>query len=180
MSDLDNPLWKDPNLDFNQYITAEPAPVVFNDKIYLYFTAVGANTNVNTTLQVIGLTTYNGSTWTQAESVLEPDQTIYPRSTYIGYSTPNAIVTSGKIHLFFDIVKAEPWQQVMIHRAVSADGKSGWLHDSAPLLAKENYSWTEAEIRSPSALVHENKLYLYFAGHRALDLAIGLEIYDLF
>ena len=168
------------NMDFNQYVVAEPAPVVFNGNIYLYFTAVGANAGVGTTLQVIGLSTYNGSTWTSPVQVLEPDQSIYLRTggpiDYIGYSTPNAIVRNGKMHLYFDVV-ADPWKQVKIHHAVSDDGTSGWIHDSAPLLNREDFTWTQEEIRSPSALEYNNKLYLYFAGHTGFNLAIGLEIY---
>jgi len=176
LSDPDNPVWVDPNLQFNQYVVAEPGPVVFNGKIYLYFTAMGANAGVGTTLQVIGLATYDGSTWTLPEKVLEPDQTLYPRASYYGYSTPNAIVRNGKIHLYFDVV-ADPWKQVKIHHAVSDNGTSGWIHDSAPLLNREDFSWTQEEIRSPSALEYNNKLYLYFAGHTGLNLAIGLKIY---
>ena len=49
-----------PNLTFNQWISAEPAAVVFQNKLYLYFTAVGAKIGLGpgpgTPLQVIGLT----------------------------------------------------------------------------------------------------------------------------
>ena len=165
------------NMDFNQFVVAEPAPVVFNGNIYLYFTAVGANAGVGTILQVIGLATYNGSTWTSPVQVLEPDQSLYPRASYYGYSTPNAIVRNGKMHLYFDVVIEDPWKQVKIHHAVSDDGINGWIQDSAPLLNREDFTWTQEEIRSPSALEYNNKLYLYFAGHTGFNLAIGLEIY---
>jgi len=166
-----------PNLDFNQYIVGEPAPVVFDNKIYLYFTAVGANSGVGTTLQVIGLSRYNGSTWTAPVSVLEPKQALYPRALYVGYSTPNAVLTGGKIHLYFDVI-AEPWKQVKIHHAVSDDGVGSWTQDSSPLLNKEDFDWTTEEIRSPSALIYNGKLYLYVAGHTGSNLAIGMKVYD--
>lgn len=165
-------------LDFMQWVAAEPAPVVFNNKIYLYFSAVGANETVMSNLQVIGLTTFDGSTWTAPELALVPDQTLYPRAgdAYMGYSTPNAIVIDGKVHLYFDVVEL-PWRQVKLHHAVSSDGRIGWTQDSAPLLEREDFSWTEEEIRSPSALYYNNRLYLYFAGHTDYNLAIGLKIY---
>jgi len=174
-----------PNLDFNQSVVGEPAPVVFNGKIYLYFTAVGASTDVGTTWQTIGLVTYDGTGWDAPRRVLTPDLDIYPRITgdeYIGYSTPNAVVKDGKVHLFFDVVLNSPWTQVKIHHAVSSDGETGWTQDSEALLYRSDYFWTENEIRSPSALVYGNNLYLYFAGHYYEGsepcLCIGLKIYN--
>ena len=163
-------------LNFMQWVVGEPGPVVFDGKIYLYFTATGPNEGVGTTLQVIGLTIYDGSSWSEPVSVLEPDQSLHPRSLFYGYSTPNAIVSGGMIHLYFDVV-ADPWRQVKIHRAVSNDGLSAWVMDNESLLVREDFAWTQEEIRSPSALEFNDKLYLYFAGHTGLNLAIGLKIY---
>ncbi|PKL16571.1 MAG: hypothetical protein CVV49_15550 [Spirochaetae bacterium HGW-Spirochaetae-5] len=175
-----------PNLDFNQYAVGEPAPVVFNNKIYLYFTALGADSALGTTWQTIGLvTSSDGDSWSTSARTLTPVLTQYPRTTgneYIGFSTPNAIVLDNKIHIYCDVVLNSPWTQVAIHHAYSSEGETGWIHDSAPLLEQSNYSWTASEIRSPSALEYNNNLYLYFAGHY-LDggnpiLSIGLIIYD--
>jgi predicted GH43/DUF377 family glycosyl hydrolase len=163
------------NFDFNQFIVGEPAPVVFNGKIYLYFTAVGASVTVGTTWQVIGLATYDGTSWTAPQKVLEPDLAQYPRASYVGYSTPNAVLRDGKIHLYYDVV-ADPWKQVKIHHAVSDDGLA-WTQDTSALLDQSDFSWTAAELRSPSALPFNGKLYLYFAGHAGTDLSIGLRIY---
>ncbi len=170
-----NPLGA-PNLDFNQFVVGEPGPVVFDGKIYLYFTALGANSSVGTTWQVIGLTIYDGTTWSTPQSVLEPDLDLYPRLSFIGYSTPNAVVKNDKIHLYYDVV-ADPWKQVKLHHAVSDDGISGWLQDASSLLNKEGFDWTQEEIRAPSALEYNEKLYLYFAGHTGTDLSIGLKKY---
>ncbi len=174
-----------PNLDFNQSVVGEPAPVVFNGKIYLYFTAVGASIDVGTTWQTIGLVVYDGTNWDAPRRVLTPDLLIYPRSSgdeYIGYSTPNAAVIDGKVHLFFDVVLNSPWTQVKIHHAVSSDGESGWIQDSGALLQRSDYYWTESEIRSPSVLVYGGNLYLYFAGHyydgSVPNLSIGLKVYE--
>ncbi len=189
--DGDNPIvsptdpYAAPNLDFNQSVVGEPAPVVFDNKIYLYFTAVGAASEVGTTWQTIGLTVFNGTAWDSPRRVLTPDLTLYPRTSgeeYAGYSTPNALVIDGSIHLFYDVVINDPWTQVKIHHAVSTDGETGWVQDSAPLLQRSDYFWTESEIRSPSAIVYQDNLYLYFAGHYfdgpVFNLGIGLRIYN--
>lgn len=163
-----------PNLTFNQWITAEPAAVVFNNKIYLYFTAVGANIDVGTTLQVIGLTTStDGVTWSTPQSVLTPDQSIYPRATWLGYSTPNAFVADGRMHLFFDVVQASPWKQLKIHHAVSDDGMTGWAHDSSATFSKTQFTWTSNEIRSPALLLNGTTLHMWFAGDNGTTLGIG-------
>lgn len=163
-----------PNLTFNQWITAEPAAVVFQNKIYLYFTAVGANLSVGTTLQVIGLTTSSdGQNWSTPQSVLIPDQTLYPRSTWLGYSTPNAVVLNNQIHLFFDVVQASPWKQLKLHHAYSNDGVSNWHQDTLSIFNNSSFSWTSNEIRSPSVVIDGLNLHLWFAGDNGTTLGIG-------
>jgi len=171
--------YSEPNLDFNQFVVGEPAPVVIDNSLYLYFTAVGADVEVSTTWQVIGLTRFDGSKWDEPRVVLKPNKKLYPREEYIGYSTPNALVIDGSVHLFYDVVKDKPWTQSKIHHAFSKDGITNWVEDASAIMAKEDYRWTKAEIRSPSALLHHNLLYLYFAGHvlkPSINLSIGLEI----
>ena len=168
-----------PNLDFNQYIVAEPAPVIFNNKIYLYFTASGASQEFSEAIYVIGLiTSPDGENWSDPEMVLEPEQEIYPRSIYAGYSTPHATVIENKVHLFFDVA-IDPFQQIYIHRAVSEDGKTNWEHDEKALIYKDDFKWTTLEINGPSALVKDEKVYLWFAGNNNKNLGIGLVIYYL-
>lgn len=163
-----------PNLDFNQYIVAEPGAVVFNNKIYLYFSALGANTGVNTTLQVIGLTTSSdGTTWSAPQKVLEPDQTLYPRATWIGYSTPQPVVMNDEMHLFFDVVQASPWKQLRLHHASSGDGSTSWSHDSAAIYMAGAFPWATNEIRSPAPLLDGTTLKLWFAGDNGAVLGIG-------
>jgi sucrose-6-phosphate hydrolase SacC (GH32 family) len=170
------------NLDFNQFITAEPAAVVFNNKIYLYFSAVGANTGVMTTLQVIGLTTSgDGTTWSAAQSVLAPDLIQYPRpsvaSGWLGYSTPTAAVLNGQVHLYFDVVEqvdATTTKQHRLHHASSIDGITGWAQDSTSIYSNTNFTWAADEIRSPSVLLDGTSLYMWFAGSTATPtLSIG-------
>lgn len=172
-----------PNLDFRQFVVGEPGPVVRGDTLHLYFTAVGANPGVGTILQVIGRMSAvdDGGRlrWNDPMSVLEPDQTLYPRQRYVGYSTPNAILRDGEIHLYVDVVEDDPWRQVALHRVISPDGMTAWVHDDAPLFRREDFSWTREEIRSPAVLDHDGRRYLYFAGHTGLDLSIGVAIFPV-
>lgn len=174
-----NPAGK-PNLEFNQYIVAEPAAVVFNNKIYLYFSAVGANARVDTTFQVIGLSvSANGRTWTTPRTALIPNQSIHPRSTWIGYSTPSAAVISGKMHLFFDVVQDSPWKQLRIHHASSVNGVSAWELDSSSIFSESNFSWASNEIRAPTAYLDGTSVQLWFAGDNGSVLSIGQAACDL-
>lgn len=166
-----------PNMDFDQFVTAEPAPVVFNGKIYLYFTALGANASVGTTLQTIGLIeSSDGVTWSTPQQVVIPDQTLYPRaSNWKGYSTPHAAVLDNKVHLFVDVVTDTPFSQDKIHHLVSSDGKTGWVHDSTAIFDKSEFAWTTNQIRAPAVLLSGTTLYLWFAGDAGVtNLGIGL------
>jgi predicted GH43/DUF377 family glycosyl hydrolase len=172
-----------PNLDFNQWIVAEPGAVVFNDRLHLYFTAVGAHQSVGTTMQVIGsMSSLDGVTWSTPAQTLLPDQGLYPRAAgYLGYSTPAGVEIDGKLHLFFDVVRDAPaWQQVKLHHAVSQDGRTGWIKDGSSIHAFDDFHWTATEIRSPSPLLVGSKLYLWYAGHHLGGAAgVGLSICDL-
>lgn len=172
------------NLDFNQYIVAEPAPVIFDNQIYLYFTALGADAGVGTTLQTIGLvTSADGVNWSAPERVLRPDQVIYPRSSnWKGYSTPHAIVLNNQLQLYFSVINDSSGdRQVKIHRAVSNDGKSGWVHDSVEIFDRTEFSpWANRDLRSPALLLDGTTLYFWFAGNGDtsnfpnVDMGIGL------
>jgi len=163
-----------PNLTFNQWITAEPGAVVFQNKIYLYFSAVGANLSVGTTLQVIGLTTSSdGVTWSAPQSVLEPSQSVYPRSTWLGYSTPQATILNRKVHLFFDVVQASPWKQLRIHHASSETGDGQWLQDSSSHFSQNQFPWISNEVRAPTVLLDGTSLSMWFAGDDGATLGIG-------
>lgn len=165
-----------PNFDFNQYIVAEPAPVVFDNKLYLYFTALGADADLATTLQVIGVViSENGEDWGEPQVALSPDQNLYPRhNNYKGYSTPSALVINGKVHLYYDVATDVPFQQVKLHHGVSSDGLNDWVEDSEEIFDRNDFTWTGEEIRAPSALMVEDSLYLYFAGQSGYELGIGL------
>jgi predicted GH43/DUF377 family glycosyl hydrolase len=155
--------------DFNQYIVAEPGPVVFNNMLYLYFTAVGVDTGLSSSLQVVGvMTSADGVNWSSPPVLaFKPDQTVYPRgSNWVGYSTPNAVVIDGKVHVFVDVANdgSGKWTQVALQHASSADGLTGWTQDTAPIRRLADFTWTAREIRSPAAFLDGTTLRLYFAG----------------
>ena len=167
----------DPSNDWYGFIVGEPGPVVVGSTLHLYFTAVGANAKLGASLQVIGLvTSEDGSVWSEPTIVLEPDQKLYPRivspgppiAGWVGYSTPNGIALNGQVHLFVDVAydpDEKSWKQVRLHHAVSADGKAGFVQDSAPIAKAGDFSWAVDEIRSPHAWVDGTLLRLWFAGH---------------
>lgn len=194
-----------PENDWYAFVTAEPAPVVFNGKLYLYFTALGADTGADldmgagAALQVIGLVTSDdGVTWSTPVRAFRPDQTIYPRkpiadgSYWAGYSTPNAIVLNGEMHLFFDVARGyasppppyeQTWIQKKLHHARSADGRTGWIQDPVAIRSAEDFTWTIRELRSPSALLDGTILRLYFSGdslyNSPYQFGIGVMTCDL-
>lgn len=162
-----------PDVDFRQYIVAEPAPVIVDGELWLYFTAFGVDYDVSNTLQTIGVTIFDGTDWTEPVQALRPDQTLYPRlvdggpAGWVGYSTPNAVVLDGEVHVFVDVAydaTGSDWRQVRLHHASSADGLTEWTQDSASILARENFDWTAREIRAPAPFLDGNTLRLYFAG----------------
>ena len=171
-----------PNLDFDQYLVAEPAPVVFNNQIYLYFAAAGANIGVGTVLHVVGLiTSSDGLVWSAPQSVLEPDQTTYPRNApdyFKGYSTPHAVVLDDEVHLFFDVVRTDAagtlFNQEKLHHAVSSSGITVWSQDPTYIIDKNDAGWTSVEVRSPAIYLEGTSLTMWYAGHTGLTLGIGL------
>lgn len=166
-----------PNFAFNQYLAGEPAPVVFNNKLYLYFTTLGVdNVSAMATLETIGLiTTSDGKTWSKPVQTLIPDQKLYPRKDgWIGYSTPHAQVLGGKMHLFFDLANEKPkWHQEKIHHAVSDNGISNWRQDSKAIFSRSDFAWTANELLSPAVYLEDNTLMLWFSGSEGSNLGIG-------
>jgi hypothetical protein len=183
---LDGITWtKDPSLllgpsgmsgRFDEFIVGEPGPVVFNNTLYLYFSAVGFDAGVAAGLQTIGvMTSSNGTAWSAPTQAFKPDQSVYPRAmNWVGYSTPNAVVIAGKVHVFFDVANDhgnDTWTQEAIHHASSADGLTGWTQDPAPLRRITDFTWTAREIRSPNALLDGTTLRLHFAGDDLFNAA---------
>jgi predicted GH43/DUF377 family glycosyl hydrolase len=165
LSPLIEPTWT--SLAFDEYVVSEPGAVVFNNKLYVYFAAIGANLSVNTVLQTIGyISSTDGINWTSPAQTILPDQTLYPRGdSWYGYSTPQPIVMNGQVHMYLDVINENPsWSQQKIHHLYSSDGETGWTHDGSEIFDRSKFSWTAHEIRSPSPLLVQNVLYLWFAG----------------
>jgi len=153
---------------FDEFIVGEPGPVVFNNMLYLYFTTVGVDAGLAVGLQTIGvITSADGLVWSAPALAFKPDQTVYPRAmNWVGYSTPNAVVIAGKVHVFVDVANDHgnnTWTQEAIHHAYSSDGLTGWTQDPAPLRRLTDFTWTQREIRSPHALLDGTTLRVYFA-----------------
>lgn len=178
-----------PDLTFNQYVTAEPGAVVFNDKIYLYYAATGSNTEANSTAEVIGLMTYDGTTWSAQQEVMRPSQAVYPRLTspyYKGFSTPAATVINNQVHLFVTAViqkddQGVAYKHTKIHHAYSANGEDNWVQDTSAITDLADLSWHSYDIISPTALLDGKKVYLWHGGNNGSlsGLGIGLMTCDL-
>ena len=159
--------------DWNGILVGEPGAIVRDDRIFVYFSALGARPGGQPPqLQTIGLAkTADGTTFGPAVMVLGQNATYPPEKGFAGYSTPAAFEIGGRLHLVYDVAlyrrNADPeWQQVALHHAVSTrDGETDFVQDAAPWLTREDFSWTSGEILAPVVLVDGATLRLWFAGH---------------
>lgn len=167
--------------DFDQFIVAEPGAVVFNNQIYLYFTAQGYittadSTTVNDQLMTIGLvTSSDGQNFSSPQRVLDPNQTLFPRSSnWKGYSTPAAVEINNQLHLYVDVVytNGSDSQRKLFH-SYSTNGQSSWTDDSENIHERSDFSWSADEIRSPSVIFKDGIIEMWFAGNNGLNLGIG-------
>lgn len=159
--------------DWNGFMVSEPGAVVFNDRIYLYFHALGARPGLRPPqLATIGLvTSADGSSFTAPRRVLMQDETVFPPSEgYTGYATVAGLVYKGRMHLFYNVVRnakmsGSDIEQVALHHAMSDDGETRWRQDARPIFNREDFDWTEGGIISPSVLIDDGKVKMWFAGH---------------
>lgn len=171
-----------PLLTFNQWVTAEPGAVVFDDKIYLYFAATGSNVEANSTAEVIGLMTFDGTSWSAQQEVMRPSQAVYPRLTspyYKGFSTPAAAVINNQVHLFTTAViqkddQGVGYKHTKIHHAYSSDGKNNWNQDTTAITDITDLSWYSYDLISPTALYDNNKVYLWHGGNNGSLSGLGI------
>jgi hypothetical protein len=155
--------------DWMSYQVAEPGAVVFNNKIYLYFTGTGARSDAPQPggKSVIGLiTSVDGFNFSQPQKVLEQGPLYPAEAFYYGYSTPDAVVADSKLHLFYDVAveKNGEWKQVALHHAYSEDGLNEFIEDAEPIFEKEDFAWTQREIRCPAVITEDNKFMMWFGG----------------
>lgn len=160
-----------PEDNWYYFIVGEPGPVVYNGKIYLYFTAVGADVDLGTSLQVVGLTTSDdGLTWSHPQLALKPDQHLWLRGDgWVGYSTPNAAVIGSRVHLFYDVAydpTGTNWKQIRLHHSSSPNGETGWRQDAMAMAHAGEQPWNTDEVRSSNAFVDGSILRFYYAGHQ--------------
>jgi hypothetical protein len=156
--------------DWNGVHVGEPGAIVFNDRIYLYFTA-GALRGVPgepISKHVIGLSiSDDGYNFGPPAQVLEQGA-VYPAADdYEGYSTPAALVYNHRVHLFYDvaqIMRGTDWIQVALHHAVSDNGVDDWMEDTRPIFVFTDFSWTQREIRAPHPIIDSAEVMMWFAG----------------
>ncbi len=171
-----------PQFTFNQWVTAEPGAVVFNDKIYLYFAATGSNFEAGSTAEVIGLVTYDGTTWSPQQEVMRPVQTVYPRLTipyYKGFSTPAATVINNQVHLFTTAViqkddQGVAYKHTKVHHAYSVNGEDNWVQDTSAITDYLDLSWHNYDIISPTALLDGKTVYLWHGGNNGSLTGLGI------
>lgn len=153
--------------DWNGYQVGEPGAVVFDDKIYLFFTGLGQRAS-GTPQQKwsVGMAiSEDGLTFTSPVKILEQGINFPALKGYGGYSTPCALLLNGHIHLFYDVVLADPdFVQVALTHSTSYDKAETWIEDDVPIFTRGSFSWTAREIRSPSVIHDNGKLKMWFAG----------------
>ena len=160
--------------EWNGFLVGEPGAVVYKDRIYVYFTAMGARPGGGPPpqLQNIGLAiSADGRIFDKPRIALSQSKLYPPEQGFPGYSTPCALVDGDTMHLFYDVVhfdkNAKPdWRQVALQHAVSKDGGLTFVEKGGPLLRRDDNDWSvKGEVRSPAALIDGNEVKLWFAGH---------------
>jgi hypothetical protein len=163
--------------EWTGYAVAEPGAVVVNDKIYVYFTALGARpSGTPPQLQSIGLAiSADGRTFDTPRVALSQSARYPPEAGYPGYSTPSALVDGTTVHLFYDIVhfdkNAKPdWRQVAIQHAVSTDGGLTFVEDVGSVLRRDDTPWAKlGEVHGPAAIIDGDVVMLWFGSHASYD-----------
>lgn len=153
------------------YLVGEPGAVVHDDRLIVYFSAVGARKGGGPPLQSIGLaTSRNGISFTPPERAFGQGSA-YPASDgFAGYSAPAAVSHNGAVHLFYSVVHWEQggnpeWKQIAMHHAVSKSGDSDFVEDHRAILNRESTAWTGGEILAPAPLIDGDQIKLWFGGH---------------
>jgi len=157
--------------DWNGYTVAEPGAVVFNNQVYLYYSAAGARPSGKPPiLQTIALArSVDGVTFENSQIVLKQSDLFPPERGYVGYSTPSPLLIDDRLHLFYDVAhhqtgRVPEWLQVALHHARSTDGIN-FVQDPVVLAKQNGAPWLESEVRSPSVLLDGAVLRIWFAGH---------------
>ena len=154
---------------------AEPGATVKDGVIYLYYALVRCRGGVSLPCtgapaaeRGIGLaTSTDGKVFTPSSQnpILTQTSSYPPTQDYEGYSTPSALVSGGKIHLFYDVTQlvAGSFRQVALAHAVSDDGKS--FTETPSILERNASGWAAFEIRSPTVVDEGSSFAMWFAGN---------------
>ena len=164
--------------EWTGFLVGEPGAIVYKDKVYLYFTALGARPGGSPPqLQNIGLAiSSDGRTFDKPRIALPQSRLYPPEQGFPGYSTPAALVDGDTVHLFYCVVhfdkNAKPdWRAVALAHAVSKDGGLTFVEKGGPLLRREDLDFSErGEVQSPAALIDGGEVKLWFFGHVGYDL----------
>jgi predicted GH43/DUF377 family glycosyl hydrolase len=99
-------------------LVGEPGAMVYNDSIYLFFTAAG--TLNSQAVQCIGLMkSADGTNFTSPQIAVQLPQDVYSLAdNYWGLSTPSALAINDTIYLFTDVARTinGEWTQVALHQ----------------------------------------------------------------
>lgn len=150
---------------------AEPGAVVFNDKIYLYFVVTIQRTEASypsAKNEIYLAISEDGYGFSTPIKVLAQTEKYSAEKGFVGYSTPSALVNNGKLELFYDVFfqtnnNINQYEQILIQRAVSADGIH-FTEDTNSLLKREDFTWTKRELRGGSALLESDLVKMWFSG----------------
>jgi hypothetical protein len=158
-------------------LVGEPGAVVYNDSIYLFFTAAG--TLNSQAIQCISLMkSSNGTNFTAPEIAVQLPQDVYPlTNNYWGLSTPSALAINDTIYLFTDVARTinGEWTQVALHQFKTMANSGIWYHDTLPIHTMQDFVWTDGDyisnLLAPTPLLDDNGLLrIWYAGYRLADV----------
>jgi hypothetical protein len=158
-------------------LVGEPGAMVYNDSIYLFFTAAGTlNTQA---IQCIALMkSSDGTIFTTPQIAVQLPQDVYPLTdNYWGLSTPSALAINDTIYLFTDVARTinGEWAQVALHQFKTIANSGVWVHDTLPIHTMQDFVWTDGDYLStllaPTPLLDDNGLLrIWYAGYRLADV----------
>ena len=166
------------------YQAAEPG-VVFNpvdSTFYAYHVTARdrgpqyAGTDLALQQGIAVATSADGSTFTFQQMSLTQSAAYPVAMSYVGYSTPFALIDSaGTFHLFYDVAQyAGPgdWRQVALAHATSTDGLT-FTEVETDTFVFQDVPWRTHEVRAP-CVIEENDIFkMWFAGSNSLFFQPG-------
>ena len=163
----------------------EPGAVVFNNTIYVFFTAGGYSGEAYP-MELLGsigmVSTTDGFTYTAPVKVIQQDPELYPRSTpsgpykgYNAYSTAQPSLIDGQVHVFhgvYAITQDNTMLQIAIHEFYATDASlTNWVQQNLSIFTAFDFYWSSEEIRAPSVLQEEDTYKMWFAGKSRLHFS---------